>query len=112
MGSQFHHGHVSSPRHVKRSVRISRTALSCSLHTKGYGTYPVGTAFSRGRCPRLFVKQPKALNQPLPPPPLPTEPPPFPCTHQMPSHLLFHPIFDKTKAPTGVTHRKVPDPAP
>jgi hypothetical protein len=23
MGAQFHHGHVSSPRHVKRSVRLS-----------------------------------------------------------------------------------------
>ena len=30
----------------------------------------------------------------------------------MPSDLLFHPIFDKTKASTGVTHRKVPNPAP
>jgi hypothetical protein len=30
----------------------------------------------------------------------------------MPSHLLVHPIFDKTKAPTGIPHRKVADPAP
>src|SRR5215471_12128572 len=30
----------------------------------------------------------------------------------MPPDLLFHPIFDVTKAPTGVTHRKVADPAP
>ena len=36
MGSQFHHGHVSSSRLVKRSVRISRTPLSCLLHLKGY----------------------------------------------------------------------------
>jgi hypothetical protein len=38
LGSQFHRGHVSSPRHVKRSVRISRTALSCSLQAEGYVT--------------------------------------------------------------------------
>src|SRR5258706_16014173 len=37
--------HVSSPRHVERSVRISRTALSCLLHLNGYGTYPAGATF-------------------------------------------------------------------
>jgi hypothetical protein len=41
MGSQIHRGHISNSRHVKRSVRISRTALSCSLHIKGYGTFYV-----------------------------------------------------------------------
>jgi hypothetical protein len=39
---------VSSPRHVKRSVRISRTTLSCRLHPKGYGTYRTGSAFTAG----------------------------------------------------------------
>ncbi len=37
--SPDNHGHVSSSRHVKRSVRFSRTALSCLLHATGYGTY-------------------------------------------------------------------------
>ena len=41
------HGNVSSPRHVKRSVQISRTALSWMLHAKGYGTYQAGSAFGR-----------------------------------------------------------------
>jgi hypothetical protein len=36
---------VSSPRLVKRSVRISRTPLSCVLHSKGYETYPAGETF-------------------------------------------------------------------
>jgi hypothetical protein len=49
---QFHHSHVSSPRHVKRSVRISRTALSCSLHAEGYETSRAGSAFSRDRWTR------------------------------------------------------------
>jgi hypothetical protein len=39
------HGHVSSSRHVKRSVRFSCTALSCWLHARGYGTYHAGSAF-------------------------------------------------------------------
>src|SRR5262249_39929643 len=60
----------------------------------------------------VVVKQAQALIQPLLTPPLPPEAPPLPCTHQMPSDLLFHPIFDKTKAPTGVSHRTVTDPAP
>jgi hypothetical protein len=30
--------HVSSPRHIERSVRSYRTALSCVVHIKGYET--------------------------------------------------------------------------
>ena len=45
------HGHVSNPRHVKRSGRFSRTPLSCPLHPKGYVAYPVGSAFG-GRLTR------------------------------------------------------------
>ena len=41
--------HVSSPRHVERSVRISRTTLSCLLRPKAYGTYPAGATFGPGR---------------------------------------------------------------
>src|SRR5215813_1809942 len=74
--------------------------LSCWERFQPWSVHPV------------VVAQAQALIQPLPTPPLPTEAPPLPCTHQMPSDLLFHPIFDKTKASTGVTHRKVPDPAP
>src|SRR6516225_2744051 len=36
---------VSSPRHVKPSVRISRTGLSCLLPVKGYGTYRASWTF-------------------------------------------------------------------
>src|SRR5208337_1542371 len=44
--------HVSSPRLVERSMRISRTALSCLLRPKDYGTYPAGAAFGAGRTTR------------------------------------------------------------
>jgi len=37
--------HVSSPLHVERSVRISRTALPHLLHAEVYGTYPAGATF-------------------------------------------------------------------
>ncbi len=36
---------VSSPRHLKRSMRISRTTLSCTLCAEGYGTHRAGVAF-------------------------------------------------------------------
>jgi len=62
--------------------------------------------------PPVVVAQAQALRQPWPPPPLPTAAPPLPCTHQMPSDLLFHPRCETTKAPPGVTHRHVTDPAP
>ena len=35
---------VSCPRHLKRSVRISRIPLSCRLHRTGDATYPDGIA--------------------------------------------------------------------
>src|SRR5260370_17298302 len=37
--------HVSSPRHVERSMRISRTALPHLLHVEAYETYPAGATF-------------------------------------------------------------------
>jgi len=42
---ELHRESVSSPRLVERSVRISRTPLSCPLRSKGYGAYHVESAF-------------------------------------------------------------------
>jgi hypothetical protein len=33
---------VSSPRHIARSERISRTTRSCTVRDKVYETYPTG----------------------------------------------------------------------
>jgi hypothetical protein len=44
-------GHVSSPRHVERSRRISRTPLSCPLRATAYATYRSGSAFGGGTRP-------------------------------------------------------------
>jgi len=41
----FRPSYVSSPRHIERSVRISRTALPHSLRLKAYGTYPASATF-------------------------------------------------------------------
>ena len=38
-------GSVSSSRHLARSMKISFTTRSCTLHDKVYETYPIGVAF-------------------------------------------------------------------
>src|SRR5262249_42437160 len=49
--------------------------------------------------------------QPPPTPPVPTEAPELPGAHQVPSHLLLHPVLDEAEAPARVPDGKVPDPA-
>ena len=48
-------GHVSSPRLVKRSMRISRTTLSCLLRVKGYVAVRVGSAFRAAHSSRFLL---------------------------------------------------------
>ena len=43
------HDHVSSPRHIERSVRISRTTLTCLLRAVAYETFPTEQAFRRAK---------------------------------------------------------------
>jgi hypothetical protein len=43
------HDHVSSPRRIERSVRVSRTRLTCSFRATVYGTYSTETTFRRSR---------------------------------------------------------------
>ena len=43
------HDHVSSPRRIERSVRVSRTTLTCSLRAMVYGTYATETTFRTSR---------------------------------------------------------------
>ena len=45
---------VSSPRLLKRSMRISRTTLSCALRIKLYGAYQIGVAFNHGPLPKAY----------------------------------------------------------
>ena len=60
----------------------------------------------------VVVEQPQGVVQPPPTPPLPAEAFSVPCTHQMPPHLLFHPVFDKTKASVRVSHGNIAHPSP
>jgi hypothetical protein len=43
------HHLVSSPRRIERSVRFSRTTLTCALRTTAYETYATETTFRRSR---------------------------------------------------------------
>ena len=53
---------VSSPRHIARSVRISRTTRSCTLHIQGYATYQTGaTAEFDGRYETRYSEKSPSL---------------------------------------------------
>ena len=60
----------------------------------------------------VVAKQPQLRVNPLTTPPLPTETPAFPCTHQMTTHLLLDPVANVFEAATRVTDTKVVSPAP
>jgi len=51
--------HVSSSRHVERSVRLSRTMLSCLLLVQVYGTYHAEDTFGERK---LVPAQPRSIN--------------------------------------------------
>ena len=59
----------------------------------------------------IVVKQSQSLIKPGPTPPVPAEATAFSCSHQMTSDLFLHPVFDITKALTGVANPKIIDPA-
>jgi hypothetical protein len=95
-------------------MRFSRTALSCVHRVNGYGTYQAGRAFcARRTAPHpVAIEQPQCHVQPSPTPPLPAEALAISGAHHLAPDLLFHPVLDKGKAPTGVTLREVVHPAP
>src|SRR4051812_40343550 len=70
--------------------------LSAVAHTDGPGT----------------VEQPEPLVQPRPTPPPPTEAPTLPGTHQVPPHLLLHPVADEREAAARMADREIVHPAP
>src|SRR5712672_2099764 len=63
----------SSPLHVARSMRISRTARPHLLHATAYGTYPAGATFGPVASHSIGVKQPSSVVQPPPIPSFPAE---------------------------------------
>jgi hypothetical protein len=60
----------------------------------------------------VIVKQSQSFVKPGPTPPVPAEATALSRTHQIPSDLFLHPIFDITKAFAGVADPKVVDPSP
>ncbi len=58
------HGHVSSSRHVKRSMRFSHTTLSCTLRAKFYDAYEAGGLSTVTRVPRRTPPLPTTVQEP------------------------------------------------
>ena len=68
------HSHVSSPRHIERSVRVSRTTLTCLLRAKVYGTYHARDAFvAHPTTDSIAATQLWSVIAPSTTPPLPAE---------------------------------------
>lgn len=106
------HGHVSSSRHVKRSMRFPRTALSCFASCQGLCDR---SGWECSRHPTtanlITVKQFHFLVQPAPTPPFPAEAASIPGSPHMTPNLLFYPVFDEAEAFTGMSNGEVVHPA-
>ena len=86
---------TASPRRIERSVRYSRTTLTCSLRATVYGAYSTETTFRRARrnrwplnnfrlsCSHCIVHR------------SPAEGPAFPGSHRVPPHFHFHPTLNE-----------------
>ena len=59
----------------------------------------------------VLVEEFELLVEPLSTLPFPSEAWSQPGTHQVPPNLLFHPVFDRRKAPAGVSYREVVHPS-
>src|SRR6516165_8398926 len=71
---------------------------------------PEALSASRAANP-VVVEEPEFVIEPAPTPPLPAETLPLSGPHQVPSHLLLHPVFDIAKASTGIADGEVVYPA-
>src|SRR5262245_65743225 len=65
--------HVSSPRHVERSVWISLTTLTCLLRHQGLWDLSCGGDFLQRPPNPVAIEQLQGLVEPLPTPPRPAE---------------------------------------
>lgn len=93
------HNPVSSPRRIKRSVQISRTALSCLLHVKVYGLSGWVSFLSWGVVTnQILIKESQFVIHPRHTPLGPAEASSFPGAHDVPSDLHLHPPSNVSEA--------------
>src|SRR5262249_59281237 len=100
------------PRQTRRAGLPPRAFLSASC--QGLWDLSCRGRFQPWLVPTdpVAVEQPEPLVQPPPTPPPPTEAPALPGAHQMPPHLLLHPVADEREAAARVADREVVHPAP
>src|SRR5262249_2187403 len=95
------HAYVSSPRHVDRSVRISRLYAHLPASPQGLWDLSCWGDFRPQPLNLLTVEQLQGVIQTLPTPPRPTEALSFPCLHHMAPDLLLHPALHEAEALAG-----------
>src|SRR6202166_1454193 len=102
--------HVSSPRHIERSVRISSHCALLFVSPQGLWDLSGRGDFQPWSPNPVAVEQPYGFVQPLPTPPLPAEALSFLSPPHMAPDLLFYPVFDEVEALAGMPDRKVVHP--
>src|SRR3977135_3018424 len=102
--------HVSSPRHVERSVRISSHYALLFAFLQGLWDLSCRCDF-RHRSPNpVAVEQPQGFVQPPPTPPLPAEALSVLSPPHMAPDLLFYPVLDEAETLAGMSNREVVHP--
>src|SRR3977135_379819 len=102
--------HVSSPRHVERSVRISSHYALLFALLQGLWDLSCRCDF-RHRSPNpVAVEQPQGFVHPPPTPPLPAEALSVLSPPHMAPDLLFYPVLDEAEALAGMSNREVVHP--
>lgn len=92
-------------------MRICRTARSCSLRGKGYGTCRAGAAFTSGILHVVLIIESKRVVQPSATPPLPAEATAFTCPSQMTPNSQLDPVAHVVETSTRIAYGKVVHPA-
>ena len=104
-------GHASSPRRIKRSRRISRATLTCTLRGKGYESLSRRRRFRRGPLISdvVIIKSSEGIVQLTPTPRLRAEASTLTGSHQVAPNLLLNPVSNEREASTRVPDSELGD---
>src|SRR5271165_3492494 len=103
--------HVSSPRHVERSMRISSHCALLFPSSQGLWDLFRRSDFRRWSYNPIALEQAQFVIHPAPTPPLPAKALSVPSALHMAPDLLFHPVFHEAKALAGMSDRIVIHPS-
>ena len=98
------------PRHTPRAAFPHCAFLRAAC--RGLGDLACGECLQPWSLPPVIVAPSQVVLSPLPPPPLPAAAPAAPCTPQVTSDRLCHPLLHNTTTPARLPSRTIAPPAP